>query len=212
MRKTLVFVMLLTTPAFAKGFKLEFLDFLSPEVVGELQPRAYDLKLDDKFTGVTQFRANPLVSGGFGLRLIGREQSGESNGGVRFSFESSGQWGRFQNSATSTVTRAELLGGLGYEGTLGILVLHTATVFGLEYQSFDIGKNANLSTFTLRAGQQVGMHLQVASAVFLYADGTLDYDGQWRVRAGISVGELIRKPKPPKSTPESKGVLAPNAP
>src|SRR5947199_233608 len=41
------------------------------------------------------------------------------------------------------------------------------------------------------------------------ADGTIDWDGQWRVRAGISVGELIRKPK---SSPESKAVLAPRAP
>src|SRR5260221_3846350 len=153
MRRLFAFVMLLTTPAFAKGFKLEFLDFLSPEVVGELQPRTYDLKLDDKFTGVTKFRSNPLVSGGFGLRLIGREQSANSNGGVRFSFETSGQWGRFQDSPTGVVSRAELLGGLGYEGTLGILVLHTATIFGMDYQSFDIGKGANLSTFALRAGQ-----------------------------------------------------------
>jgi hypothetical protein len=209
MRITFVFVTLLTTPALANGFKLEYLDFLSPEIVGELQPRTYDFQLNDKFVGVARMRPNPLVAGGFGLRLVGREPSGNSNGGVRFSVESSGEWGRFQDSPFGTVSRAELLGGIGYEGTLGILVLHTATIFGFDYQSFDIGKGANLSTFSLRAGQQVGVHLQVASCLFLYADGTVDWDGQWRVRAGISVGELIRKPK---STPESKAVLAPNAP
>jgi hypothetical protein len=26
----------------------------------------------------------------------------------------------------------------------------------------------------------------------LYADGTIDYDGQWRVRAGIAIGERLR--------------------
>src|SRR5262245_42882159 len=142
MRTTIVFLTLLSTPAFANDFKLEFLDFLGPEVVGELQPRTYDLKLDDKFVGATPFRARPLVSGGFGLRLVGREPSGNSNGGVRFSFEASGQWGRFQDSPYSVVSRAELLGGVGYEGTLGILVLHTATILGMDYQSFDIGKGA----------------------------------------------------------------------
>jgi hypothetical protein len=195
MRKT-IFFLLLGTPAFANNFKIEYLDFLGPEAVGELQPRIYDLNLSDKFTGVTQFKTNPLIAGGFGLRLIGREPSGNSNGGVRFSAEASGEWGRFMNTPTSVVSRAEVLGGIGYEGTLGILVLHTATVIGFDYQSFDIGKNASLDTWSLRAGQQVGLHLQVASAVALYADGTIDWDGQWRVRAGISVGELIKK-KPP---------------
>jgi hypothetical protein len=198
MMKPIVFFLLIGSPAFANNFKLEYLDFLGPEVVGELQPRTYDLHLDDKFTGVTQFKTNPLVAGGFGLRFVGREASGNSNGGVRFSVEASGDWGRFMNSPTSVVSRAEMLGGVGYEGTLGILVLHTETVIGFDYQTFDLGKGSSLETFSLRAGQQVGMHLQIASAVAIYADGTMDWDGQWRVRAGISVGELIKKHPPIK--------------
>lgn len=205
MRKPIIaFFLLIGSPAFANNFKLEYLDFLGPEAVGELQPRTYDLHLDDKFTGITQFKTNPLIAGGFGLRFVGREPSGHSSGGVRFQAEAAGEWGRFLSgeagllvaTPTSVVSRAELLGGIGYEGTLGILVLHTSTVIGFDYQSFDIGKNTNLDTWSLRAGQQVGLHLQVASAVAIYADGTLDWDGQWRVRAGISVGELIRsKPR-----------------
>jgi hypothetical protein len=210
MRKLILLVMLLTRPASA--FKLEFVDLLGAEVVGELKPRAYDLKVDDQFAGVALLRPGALVSGGFGLRVIGREPSGSSNGGVRFSFEGGGQWGRFSgNRDFGTVSRAELLGSLGYEGTLGPIVLHTATVLGFDYQTFAIGKGANVDQIALRAGQQIGAHVHLGSAFFLYADGTIDYDGQWRVRAGISFGELI-KTRRIKSSPESKGVLAPPAP
>ena len=209
MRKLFVFALLFTHRAEAGNFKLEYLDFLGPEIVGELQPRTYDLKLDDQFTGVAALKTGTLISGGFGLRVVAREQSGESNGGVRFSMESSGQWGRFQNSPYSTVSRAELLGGVGYEGTLGILVLHTATVIGFDYQAFELGKGAKVDTFSLRAGQQVGAHLQLSRWIAIYADGTIDWDGQWRARAGISVGEMIKRPR---SAPESKAVLAPRAP
>jgi hypothetical protein len=206
MRTTLL---LLVCAQPASAFKLEYVDFLGPEIVGELQPRAYDLKIDDKFVGVTRLHPGTLVLGGIGLRYVGREPSGNSNGGVRISFEVSGEWGRFQDSPFSTVSRAEVLGGVGYEGTLGILVLHTATILGIDYQTFDLGKNQSVDMVALRAGQQVGAHLQIASCVALYADGTIDWDGQWRVRAGISVGELLRKPK---SSPVPKGVLAPRAP
>jgi hypothetical protein len=128
---------------------------------------------------------------------------------VRFSFEGGGTWGRFNQLPFSTVSRAEMLASVGYEGTLGILVLHTATVLGFDYQSFDIGKNASMSMFALRAGQQVGAQVQLGGVLALYADGTIDWDGQWRVRAGISIGELIKKPK---SSPASKAALFPLAP
>jgi hypothetical protein len=67
MRKLFFLMILLTRPAAA--FKLEYLDFLGPEVVGELKPRTYDLKLDDKFAGPTSVRPDTLIGGGFGLRL-----------------------------------------------------------------------------------------------------------------------------------------------
>jgi hypothetical protein len=212
MRKLILLVILLTRPASA--FQLEFVDILTAQIVGEMKPRAYDLKLDDQFIGVAMVHAQPLVSGGFGLRVVGRHPSGDSNGGLRFSFEGAGQWGRFhEDREVGTVTRGELLTGLGYEGTLGPLILHTATIVGFDYQSFAIGKGASVDQFSLRAGQQVGAHLHMGSVFFLYADGTLDYDGQWRVRAGISIGDLIKRPKPVvRSSRESREVLAPAAP
>jgi hypothetical protein len=182
-----------SSSAFADHFHLEYGDFLGPEVVGELQSRAYDVHSDGKFGGVAHFSSEPLVAGGIGLRFVMREQSGNSNHGVRLSFEGAGDWGRFMNSSYSTVSRGELLGGLGYEGTLGPVVLHTATVLGFDYQTFDVDSTNTLRMFSLRAGQQVGLHIQLASAVAIYGDATLDWDGQWRVRAGISVGERLRR-------------------
>ena len=192
MKKIVGLVLLVSAPASASHFQLVYCDFLGPEVVGELQPRTYDVHADGKFTGVTSFSSEPLVAGGIGLRLVGREPTGSHNHGVRFSFEGAGDWGRFMNAGTSTVTRGELLGGLGYEGTIGPVVLHTATVLGFDYQSFDVDPTSSLKMFSLRAGQQVGMHVQLASWVALYADATVDWDGQWRVRAGISAGERLR--------------------
>jgi hypothetical protein len=192
MRKLIGLFVLSSTPAFADHFHLEYCDFLGPEAVGELQPRAYDDRVDGKFAGVAHFSSEPLVAGGVGLRFVAREPSGNHNHGVRLSFEGAGDWGRFMNSSYGTVSRGELLGGLGYEGTLGPVVLHTATVLGFDYQTFDVDSTNTLRTFSLRAGQQVGMHIQLASSVAIYGDATLDWDGQWRVRAGISVGERVR--------------------
>ena len=52
--------------------------------------------------------------------------------------------------------------------------------------------SSSLSRIDLRLGQQVGAHVQVGKAFALFADGTIDYDGQWRVRAGIAIGERLR--------------------
>jgi hypothetical protein len=110
----------------------------------------------------------------------------------------------------STMSRLEWLTGLGYELHLGRSVaLHTASLVGLDaawmdraqpIQLFDASTGAatsslsssSLSRINLRLGQQVGAHVQLAKAFALYADGTLDYDGQWRVRAGIAIGERLR--------------------
>jgi hypothetical protein len=205
MRKLLLLLLVVSRSAYAGvGLKIEGLDFLGPEVVGELQPRTYDLSLGGKYSGPISVQSPPLVTGGFGIRLVVREPSGRSNSGVRFSYEASGQWGRFNDGPYSTVSRYELLGGVGYEGTLGILVLHTATIVGLDYQAFDLGKDASVNMVSLRAGQQVGARLQVSDWVALYADGTIDWDGQWRVRAGFSISRLFKQ-----SSPASRGVFAP---
>jgi len=52
--------------------------------------------------------------------------------------------------------------------------------------------SSSLSRIDLRLGQQIGGHVQLGKAFALFADGTIDYDGQWRVRAGIAIGERLR--------------------
>jgi hypothetical protein len=208
MRSILIVVMLLT-PAAAS--KIEYVDYLLDEAVGNLQPRTYDLQLHDHFGGIGR-TGGTLLAGGFGLRMVAREPSGNSNGGVRISAEASGQGGRILGSTFGAVGRAELLVGVGYEGTLGILVLHTATILGFDYQHLDVSKNASLDSLMLRAGQQIGAHLQVARLVALYADATLDWDGQWRARAGISIGQALKTSQPLTSSRASTAALAPAAP
>jgi hypothetical protein len=63
------------------------------------------------------------------------------------------------------------LSGIGYEWQLDrAVVIHTASLIGLDYQTFE-----------------------VAPRYELFADGTIDYDGQWRVRAGIAIGQPINR-------------------
>ncbi|MGZ3407177.1 MAG: hypothetical protein ACXVAN_12080 [Polyangia bacterium] len=185
---------------------LEYMDLLTTEAVGELSTQTYDERVDKKFVG-TREAAGVLVGGGIGIRPVFRLANG-----VRFSVEVSGTWGCLADAdrgvAYSTVTRAEFLTGLGYEIHLGrALALHTATLVGLDAAWMDRAQqivlfdasasaspiqSSSLSRVDLRLGQQLGAHVQLAKAVALYADGTLDYDGQWRVRAGIAIGQILR--------------------
>ncbi len=150
-----------------------------------------------------------LVGGGIGIRPVFVLPSG-----VRFSIAVGGTWGRLRDAdpgvAYSTATRFEFLTGLGYELHLGRTVsLHTATLLGVDAQWLDRAQNvalfdasaaggavalssSSLSRVDLRLGQQLGAHVQLAGAIALYADGTIDYDGQWRLRAGIAFGRILR--------------------
>ena len=203
----LVAIATLSSTAQAKE-TLEYLDILGAEVVGEIGAQTYDEKVDKKFVG-TRDVAGMLVGGGIGVRPVFVLPSG-----VRFSVEVSGTWGRLGDAdpgvSYSTVSRLEWLTGLGYELHLGRSVaLHTTSLVGLDaawmdraqqIQLFDATTGAaasslsssSLSRINLRLGQQVGAHVQLAKAFALYADGTIDYDGQWRVRAGIAIGERLR--------------------
>jgi len=203
----LVAAALVSSTAQAKE-TLEYLDILGAEVVGEIGTQTYDEKVDKHFVG-TRDVAGLLVGGGIGVRPVFVLPSG-----VRFSMEVSGTWGRLRDAdpgvSYSTMSRLEWLTGLGYELHLGRSVaLHTASLVGLDaawmdraqpIQLFDASTGAatsslsssSLSRINLRLGQQVGAHVQLAKAFALYADGTIDYDGQWRVRAGIAIGERLR--------------------
>jgi hypothetical protein len=201
----LALVVALPSSARAKE-SLEYMDLLTTEAVGELSTQTYDEQIDKKFVGTRQV-AGLLVGGGIGIRPVFRFANG-----LRFSVEVSGTWGRLRDAdpgvAYSTVTRAEFLTGLGYEIHVGrALALHTATLVGLDAEWMDRAQqialfdasamaspvqSSSLSRVDLRLGQQLGAHVQLAKAVALYADGTLDYDGQWRVRAGIAIGQILR--------------------
>ena len=210
MRRTifpLVALAALSSTANAKE-TLEYLDLLGAEVVGEINTQMYDEKIDKRFVG-TRDVAGLLVGGGIGVRPVFVLPSG-----LRFSVEVSGTWGRLRDAdpgvSYSTMSRVEWLTGIGYELHLGkSWALHTASLVGLDavwmdraqqLQLFDATTNAassalsssSLSRTDLRLGQQIGAHVQLAKAFALYADGTLDYDGQWRVRAGIAIGERLR--------------------
>jgi hypothetical protein len=186
---------------------LEYIDLLSAQVVGELGDRLYDVEANKKFVGNQMLRRGYQVTGGIGARLVMRFHPG-----VRLSLSLAGQFGRLFDvegpfDAYSKLTRIEGLVGVGYEFTCGkILTLHTQTVMGFDYQYFeatgsifaqavrvpeaemDAPSPLRLNTVNLRLGQEVGAHLQIAKLVALYADATFDYDGQWRVRAGIAFG------------------------
>ena len=208
MRRTifpLLALVLVSSTARAKE-TLEYMDLLTTEAVGELGTQTYDERVDKHFVGTREV-AGVLVGGGIGIRPVFRFANG-----LRFSIEASGTWGRLRDAdpgvAYSTVTRAEFLTGLGYEIHVGrSWALHTATLVGLDaawmdraqqIQLFDASamssplQSSSLSRVDLRLGQQLGAHVQLAKAVALYADGTLDYDGQWRVRAGIAIGQILR--------------------
>jgi hypothetical protein len=203
----LVAVAALSSTAHAKE-TLEYLDILGAEVVGEIGTQRYDEKIDKHFVG-TRDVAGLLVGGGIGVRPVFVLPSG-----IRFSVEVSGTWGRLRDAdpgvAYSTVSRAEWLTGLGYELHLGRSIsLHTTSLVGLDavwmdraqqIQLFDATTNgamlttasSSLSRVDLRLGQQIGAHVQLGKAFALYTDGTIDYDGQWRVRAGIAIGDRLR--------------------
>jgi hypothetical protein len=187
---------------------LEYIDLLGAEVVGELGTQRFDESIDKKFVG-TRDVAGLLVGGGIGVRPVFVLPSG-----VRFSMEVSGTWGRLRDAdpgvSYSTMSRVEWLTGLGYELHAGRrFAFHTASLVGLDAVWMDRAQqivlldattgaasaavaSSSLSRIDLRLGQQVGAHVQLGKAFALFADGTIDYDGQWRVRAGIAIGERLR--------------------
>ena len=54
------------------------------------------------------------------------------------------------------------------------------------------GDEQQLRRWGLRLGAQAGAHIQLAKSAGVFSDVTFDYDGQWRVRSGIFVGNTGR--------------------
>jgi hypothetical protein len=198
----LVVLALLPSTAQARE-TLEYIDLLTAEAVGEASTQTYDARVDKQYVGNRDV-AGIFVGGGVGIRPVFRFANG-----VRLSVEGSAAWGRLRDADPAfdygTVTRGEFLTGVGYEIHLGRAVtLHTASLVGLDYMKMDRAPrlvlfeqgggplpSEALSRTDLRLGQQLGAHVQLASFVALFGDATLDYDGQWRVRAGIAIGRPL---------------------
>jgi hypothetical protein len=213
----LVAVLAQSSPAQARSPE-PILDILVAEAVGELRGQTYDayrqVEGNDAFVGALQVPGGTFLGAGFGLRLIVPTRSG-----LRFSGELSIQGGRVRGEeapwpASSTMVRMEALTGLGYQVQLGPLVLHAAAILGGDFASFktaqptllpsagqplsigssltDAGDEQQLRRWGLRLGAQAGAHIQLAKSAGVYSDVTFDYDGQWRVRSGIFIGNTSR--------------------
>jgi hypothetical protein len=196
-----------------------YMDILTAEAAGEFNAQRYDVYQvrgeHERFVGTTDVKRGSFLGGGFGVRLI----YGMKNG-LRISGETSYQGGRLiggdlRFGDASMMMRAELLSGVGYQLVTGPLVWHAAGILGCDYVSFKVaqpigglsqgltpgasppaaiglGDELRLTRWGLRAGAQVGVHVQVAKMVALYGDGTFDYDGQWRARFGFAIGRMER--------------------
>jgi hypothetical protein len=187
-----------------------YYDILIPEAVGELREKQYDLSQqvgdgDWRFVGNTRVKRGLYTGGGFGLHvlvawprllLIGGEASvtgGRLNGAEM-------PW-----TATSTALHYSVLAQVGIQHCFEIVMLHASAVFGVDGMRFDVAGASDgvalltgpgtdgppsyrLSRYDLRAGVQVGIHVNVARFVALWVDGEIDYDGQYRVRGGLAIG------------------------
>lgn len=196
-----------------------YIDILSAEAVGEFRPQTFDLsrRSGDDYTFLTSQTVTPhrFLGGGLGMRVIYAAKSG-----LRFSGEGSIAGGRILGGdlpflSTSTAIRGELLTSFGYQAVAGPFVLHGAGVLGFDYTTWKAAQpvsepgtlqatllpNATATgepidykfeRYGFRLGAQVGVHLQLAKNAALYSDVTFDYDGQWRARFGLSVGQMKR--------------------
>ncbi len=190
-----------------------YFDILSPEMVGELGSHTYDLnqqvdKDNSRFLGNQTVSRGRFLGGGFGLRVLVGGGNGFFGGGE---FMVAG--GRMMNaelpwSSTSTALHYDVLTEVGYALSLkGLAALHVAAVFGFDGMRFDVaGPQSNIAAATigngtsmdppsltlsrmdLRAGLQVGLHVNLYKALAFFADGTIDYDGQYRIRMGLALG------------------------
>lgn len=174
---------------------------------------------DERFIGNIDARRGTFLGGGFGVRLVyghknGLRISGETSYQAGRLIGGELPWG-----ATSIAQRGEMLGSVGYNLVTGRFVWHVAGVLGCDFTSFKVaqpafgpaqslmsdssalatvstGANSPLADelilkrWGLRAGAQVGAHLQLADMMALYTDATFDYDGQWRARFGFAFGNI----------------------
>ncbi len=185
-----------------------YLDIFAPEAVGFRGDHLFDLSDENgDFAGKQAVRGGTFLGAGHGFRNLFVLPHG-----ALLLDELLLAWGdldgaQMQWQQASRAMRFEILIGAGWGFPVGPFYFHTATVLGGAWLGFDVIGATNsdvalasvgapssspmrgsLSIWDFRAGQEVGVHLQIARLAAIFADGTIDYDGQWRVRAGISVG------------------------
>lgn len=174
---------------------------------------------DERFIGNVDARRGTFLGGGFGMRLVYGAKNGLRISGESSYQAGRIIGGELPFGAISVAQRAEMLGSVGYNLITGRFVWHVAGVLGCDFTSFKVaqpafgpeqsltsGSSALATTSTgpnspladeiflkrwgLRAGAQVGVHLQLAEMMALYSDATFDYDGQWRARFGFAIGNI----------------------
>ncbi len=191
-----------------KGF-FAGIDFTPDELVGfghgPWQVERYVGK-SSRSLGAMDARDNGMmIGGGFGYRL----QLAAPHG-LRFALDVGYGWGRLIGGdlpwATGSGSYFNIGAAIGYQVRFGPVVLHTATWVGGEFIGADIADGARLpdavqaalssqpaaenatmsaSRQTFRLGQEVGVHVAVERPMYVWADGRVDIDGEWRVRLGI---------------------------
>lgn len=219
MRRTLPIAALLVTalPLVATEARADetwgFFDILSPEVVGELGTKTYDLnqqidKDNSRFLGNQTVGKGRFLGGGFGMRLLVGGANGFFGGGEFYVGGGRIAGADLAWSSTSTAMHYDVVTTAGWALTLKqVLTLHAAVVLGFDGMRFDVAgpkdtvaaatagagngtdpPSLTLSRLDMRAGAQLGMHLNLYKVLALYADGTIDYDGQYRIRFGLAIG------------------------
>jgi hypothetical protein len=208
-KRALACVMLFGAVAEARGSDLNgYFDFIVPEVVGELRDKTYDLSRqvgdDWRFVGNTKVGKGLYTGGGFGIHVLVAWPKVLLVGG-----EASVTGGRITDAqlpfaATSTALHYSLAAQIGVQHAFSVAMIHAAAVIGFDGMRFDVagppqgeslvggGGDAppgyRLERFDMRAGLQLGVHVNVARLMALWADGEIDYDGQYRFRAGLAIG------------------------
>lgn len=176
------------------------------DVVGEIGAKTYDrAQPGGRFAGNEQVRGGVYSGGGFGLGVQ------VVHHGFLFGAEAQVSGGRIDGAelpwrSTSSAMHYAVTTDAGYAVSLGpVAMIHAAAVLGFDGMRFDVADptsplalaiaggspappGATLSRFDLRLGAVLAVHLNLAKIVAVYGSAEIDYDGQYRVTAGLAIG------------------------
>jgi hypothetical protein len=210
MRAPLVAIALLAAVPARANDLYGYYDLSVVDVVGEIGTKTYDrsVKAGDgsRFVGVEQVKGGVYGGGGFGLgvQVVAAH-------GFLFGANAQVSGGRITGAnlpwgSTSTALHYAVVTDAGYALSLGhFAMIHGAAVLGFDGMRFDVAdptspialalagssispSSFTLSRFDLRLGALLAVHVNFAKLAAVYASAELDYDGQYRVQAGLSFG------------------------